>query len=269
VLVTPSRSLAQPSPVNLDAFAQREFERRDRNGDGLLDERETPDGLRRDFRRWDTSGDGKISLLEMKRFMHARAQQDFAEQKQRWAPLAAGEGEEFERLAVKEFQRRDRDRNDLLAGRELPDNLRDRLGQWDLNADGQLTLSEYKGYVRDQARERLAEVTKRAKEIDRWAVPVVEVDAVEEADRVAVYRAGQLPREVPSWFPELDANRDAQVSLAEWLRGDKPAREFRAMDRNDDGLLTVAELLRHLRLTGQASASEEGEILLRDWREAP
>ena len=88
---------------------------------------------------------------------------------------------------------------------------------------------------------------------------------VEEAEgpAVMVYRAGKLPPGLPAWFAELDRNRDGQVSLLEWQRGGKPFPEFRRMDRNDDGLLTVEELQRFLALAkGPPAASADDHIVL-------
>jgi hypothetical protein len=250
-----------PSLSQLEAFAQREFDRRDRDKDGALNAREAPDNIRDDLARWDTNKNDKISLLEFKRYLHAQARDRLAREIQRWAPVAAGEGAEFERTTGEDFRRRDRDRNGLLSEREAPDSLRDNFARWDASRDRQIDLVEFKTYVRDRAQERLSEETQRMKGMEKWAVAVVVLDGVEERD-VAVYRAGQMPEGVPSWFPELDTNRDAQVSLAEWLRGGKPASEFAEMDSNDDGLLTVEELLRHERLKAGPDAEEDSGIVL-------
>ena len=58
-----------------------------------------------------------------------------------------------------------------------------------------------------------------------------------------VYRFGSLPKELPSWFSELDTDKDAQVGLYEWKVSGRPIEEFTKMDRNGDGFLTVDEVL--------------------------
>jgi len=58
-----------------------------------------------------------------------------------------------------------------------------------------------------------------------------------------VYRAGNLPKELPAWFAQLDRDHDGQVGLYEWKDSGRSLEEFRAIDRNDDGFLTVEEVL--------------------------
>jgi hypothetical protein len=52
-----------------------------------------------------------------------------------------------------------------------------------------------------------------------------------------------LPKELPPWFKQLDTNHDAQIGLYEWKVSGRPLSEFQAMDRNNDGFLTVEEVL--------------------------
>jgi hypothetical protein len=58
-----------------------------------------------------------------------------------------------------------------------------------------------------------------------------------------VYRTTNLPKELPSWFKEIDLNQDAQISLYEWRMAGKPLAEFQRIDRNGDGFLSVDEVL--------------------------
>ena len=53
-------------------------------------------------------------------------------------------------------------------------------------------------------------------------------------------RTDGLPKEL-SWFRPIDADGDGQISLYEWRTSGRALEEFRRMDRNDDGFLTVAE----------------------------
>ena len=57
--------------------------------------------------------------------------------------------------------------------------------------------------------------------------------------------AERLPKGLPDWFREKDANGDGQVAMAEFARdwNDAVARDFAALDRIGDGLLTPAEAL--------------------------
>jgi hypothetical protein len=60
-----------------------------------------------------------------------------------------------------------------------------------------------------------------------------------------VYRAGKLPKGLPSWFAELDADKDGQIGLYEWKASGQSIAEFEKMDRNNDGFLTIAEVLHY------------------------
>jgi hypothetical protein len=66
----------------------------------------------------------------------------------------------------------------------------------------------------------------------------------EEEQKPVVYRAGHVPKELPPWFTQMDTDKDAQIGLYEWLAAGRPLEEFRRMDRNDDGFLTIEEVLK-------------------------
>jgi hypothetical protein len=68
------------------------------------------------------------------------------------------------------------------------------------------------------------------------------------ATRPLVYHPANLPPELPAWFRRFDTNADAQVSLKEWREGGSALSEFRRIDRNNDGFLTVEEVLRYYRI---------------------
>lgn len=54
-----------------------------------------------------------------------------------------------------------------------------------------------------------------------------------------------LPQALPDWFLAQDANGDGQLSLSEYAGGGEAEQtaQFERLDRNDDGLITPAELL--------------------------
>jgi len=60
-----------------------------------------------------------------------------------------------------------------------------------------------------------------------------------------VYHSDNLPKELPAWFRQLDTNHDAQIGLYEWKVSGRPLSEFRQIDRNNDGFLTIDEVLRY------------------------
>jgi EF hand len=77
----------------------------------------------------------------------------------------------------------------------------------------------------------------------------------EEEKRPVVYRAGNLPKELPPWFAQLDEDKDGQVGLYEWKKAGRPLNEFQAIDLNGDGFITVEEALRYTKTQGKNIAS--------------
>jgi hypothetical protein len=78
---------------------------------------------------------------------------------------------------------------------------------------------------------------------------------IEDA-RVKVYHYDNLPKEMPAWFKQLDTNHDAQIGLYEWKASGRSIAEFQRMDRNNDGFLTVDEVLSYLAHTGQLNSNQ-------------
>jgi hypothetical protein len=77
---------------------------------------------------------------------------------------------------------------------------------------------------------------------------VPDVPAENQQDqKPVVYRAGNLPRELPAWFREADTDQDGQIGLYEWKAKGWPVEQFQNLDRNDDGFLTVDEVLRSVK----------------------
>jgi hypothetical protein len=72
--------------------------------------------------------------------------------------------------------------------------------------------------------------------------------------RPAAHRGSRLPKELPGWFAELDTDGDGQIGLYEWKTSGRSLAEFRRIDRNDDGFLTVEEVLRYVRQFGSPVA---------------
>ena len=75
----------------------------------------------------------------------------------------------------------------------------------------------------------------------------------EEDKRPFVSRFGNLPKEVPAFFHELDGDQDGMIGLYEWRRNKEPLpggiqptiAEFVKMDLNGDGYLTPDEYIRY------------------------
>jgi hypothetical protein len=88
-----------------------------------------------------------------------------------------------------------------------------------------------------------------------------------EEERPIALRYGKIPETVkaalPSWYDELDTDKDAQVSLYEWRQvGKRELKDFLKMDLNGDGLVTVDEFIRFARaesIDSKIAAFEAGE----------
>jgi hypothetical protein len=78
---------------------------------------------------------------------------------------------------------------------------------------------------------------------------------VEEDRRPTVYRVGKMPKDLPSWFEQLDTDQDGQVGLYEWKAAGRPVSEFVAMDRNGDGFITVEEALRYQKVLAKSGST--------------
>jgi Ca2+-binding EF-hand superfamily protein len=78
----------------------------------------------------------------------------------------------------------------------------------------------------------------------------------EDAKPVAI-RYGKQPKEAPTWFTELDTDKDGQIGLYEWRKAGRPMSEFAEMDLNNDGFITAEEWLRFQRLTQENARNAE------------
>jgi hypothetical protein len=144
-------------------------------------------------------------------------------------------------IAERIFQRYDGDGDGLLKIEEMPESLAIERDKWDTNNDGFIDLREYKEFFtarRQQIESERAAATASNDNSANGASPTPDNER-----RPIVYRANNLPRELPSWFAQADANQDAQVSLLEWRGTNMPIDQFKSMDRNGDNLLTVDEVL--------------------------
>jgi len=152
-----------------------------------------------------------------------------------------------------DFNMRDRNGDGFLNQDEMPAQLRAELGKWDTNRDNLISLDEYKYFYT---------TTRMQGGGGRGQADSVATIIIEEEDldtRPDVWRAGKLPKELPTWFKELDTDRDGQVALYEWRRGGMDIDEFGDWDRNNDGYITPEEALYKQRLIQIASTGSRGE----------
>ncbi|MGB7323796.1 MAG: proprotein convertase P-domain-containing protein, partial [Rubripirellula sp.] len=68
---------------------------------------------------------------------------------------------------------------------------------------------------------------------------------------------------VPTWFYERDQDRDEQVTMAEYTDewSEESLATFAALDVNDDGLLTLAEVTQSAAMMGGSFANTNAEVL--------
>lgn len=145
------------------------------------------------------------------------------------------------------FKERDRNGDGNLNADEMNDSLRADLARWDINKDGLMDLNEYKAYAANRYQGGWQGNSQPAN-------PVVSMIIEEELDRrPVIFRAGKLPKELPSWFEQLDTDKDGQVALYEWRQAKRAFDEFKTLDRNDDGYLTAEEMLRNQTQTRTAA----------------
>jgi Ca2+-binding EF-hand superfamily protein len=161
---------------------------------------------------------------------------------------------DLDALAVERFKQADVNGDGFLTEDEMSGKLKGiqpngepLWKKFDKNQDGKLDLVEYKAYFKEASQE-----------LD-GALSGAEALILEEEweKRPSVLRAGKLPKEMPSWFSELDTDKDGQVGYYEWRKSGKTWEEFNAMDRNGDGLLTAEEVIWYLKIKIRSTTGDD------------
>jgi Ca2+-binding EF-hand superfamily protein len=155
------------------------------------------------------------------------------------------------------FRRLDTNGDGVLDHNEMPDDLRNERDHWDTDHNGTIDLNEYKAFVRAKAQQMMNERTKASMGSLQAPASAPRTAPRIEEPKVKVYHYENLPKELPSWFKELDTNHDAQIGLYEWKASGRPLAEFLRMDRNNDGFLTVEEVLWY---QGQVTKAIPGKV---------
>ncbi len=151
--------------------------------------------------------------------------------------------------AERMFQRYDTNGDGLLNKDEMPEALRAELDKWDTNKDGFIDLTEFKAYFQADVQRRMAEnggwnPWQGGGIPDSPMAPIPSEE--EEVKKPAVYRAGNLPQGIPDWFARYDTDGDGQIGLYEWKASGESIEKFRQIDRNNDGFLTIDEVMRYM-----------------------
>jgi Ca2+-binding EF-hand superfamily protein len=162
-------------------------------------------------------------------------------------------GRDLDADAEHSFRRHDKNNDGVLTPDEMPRALRDELEKWDKDKSGTIDLAEYKEYYKARMRylrpDRLRGGSNDPNGRDGTAQPD---NTGGEDKRPTVYKYGNLPKELPAWFAQLDTDKDGQVGLYEWKKAGGDIRKFMEMDRNGDGFLTVEEVLRYQKMVAAA-----------------
>jgi Ca2+-binding EF-hand superfamily protein len=158
-------------------------------------------------------------------------------------------------LADRWFASLDKNGDGVLNTDEMPEALRVERDKWDTDHNGLIDLNEFRAYFTARLQQRLADRQSASDPNGTDDNGAAASPSAEEA-RPTVYRYGNLPKELPAWFTELDTDKDGQVGLYEWKVSGRPIEEFTKMDRNGDGFLTVDEVLYTQREGARTNSSE-------------
>jgi Ca2+-binding EF-hand superfamily protein len=169
-----------------------------------------------------------------------------------------GPGGDSDRSAEERFRRYDRNGDGVLQYDEMSDSLKAVWTNYDANKNGVIELDEYKAYMRDRQQQRQGGSSGSPQSpngqtapagVDGLPPPISSAPAEEEDRRPVVYRVGKLPKQLPAWFEQMDTDKDGQIGLYEWVKAGRTPSDFQTIDRNDDGFLTVEEVLTYVRNT--------------------
>jgi Ca2+-binding EF-hand superfamily protein len=121
--------------------------------------------------------------------------------------------------------------------------LQEEFQRWDANQNGVIEWEEYRAYY--QARTAyLRGENQGGWGPGGWGPGSEGQPGQPEEQRPVVYRANNLPKELQPWFAQLDKDQDGQIALWEWKEAGGSTAQFRQLDVNMDGFITVEEALR-------------------------
>lgn len=230
-------------------FADRTIRSHDRNRDGFIDrdEAEHEDWTHRDPFADDLNKDDRLSRMELAQRYARRRLLDQASDELRKKEWRTG-GEI--RPVDSDRQRRTDSRWWRSRGNSawLTASVMER---FDANENGRLEIQETQtlGLPTSQIDiDRDGELSRQ--ELQAYLEPLQE-------------ESGGASEGIPGWFYELDANRDRQVSMAEFADQwtEEKLQEFKLLDINRDGYLTSVEVVRSKSMVGGSYSSQRAAVI--------
>jgi Ca2+-binding EF-hand superfamily protein len=166
--------------------------------------------------------------------------------------------------AAEFFKQMDKNNDGVLTSDEIPEDspLKAEFAKWDANHNGQIELDEFKAYFRARMENLRGDQPQGGSGTDWMLAQPGQADPQEEEKRPTVYHVGNLPlRELPPWWTQVDRDNDGQICVYEWKEAGRNMEEFRAMDLNGDGFITVEEALRYQKFNKSNSQSVPGMMV--------
>lgn len=156
-----------------------------------------------------------------------------------------------EELARERFKQFDKNADGILQPEEQPEFIKGELAKFDANKNGSIEFDEYKEFFKTQVATMEAQGA-----FPGAGGPGTIEDELEK--RPTMFRAGKLPKDLPSWFEKLDKDKDGQVGLYEWKADSRTFEDFRQLDFNGDGFITIDECLRNNRILAKKAGVPVG-----------
>lgn len=125
------------SPTDVRKLAEYEFQRRDRNGDGMLNLDEMPDSMRSELSRWDPNQNNLVSFDEYLVYFQTRAQERNDRELLKLNPVTVLIEEELDARPV------------VFRAGKLPKDLPKWFDELDNDKDGQVALHEWRAGSRE------------------------------------------------------------------------------------------------------------------------